>query len=374
MITKPFNHNGGLSQVIRHFTPNWFAAVMGTGITAICLNTLQSSLIEWHFIATYVWFLNIIIFVILLSLLVAKTTLYPESWVRMLKNSVQPMFLSCIPMGMATIINGFIFFGIKIFGNIAIDIAIFLWWIDVLMSIICIVIVPYFMFKHHEHNLKNMTAVWALPFVACNVAALSGAILLPYMPIDTAFAVFILNIVLWSISICLALGILVILFQRLALHQLPPIELASTMWLPLGPTGTGSLAIFMLGKSLVGLHFVGLSAQYAGFIQGFYVLSMFIALALWSFGTWWLIIAFLVTLSYIRKQVMSFNLGFWGYTFPFGSYIMATVYFARTTGFSLLKSYSEALIYILAIIWLAVFVRTLFGAYRGYLFKDNTIE
>lgn len=49
-----------------------------------------------------------------------------------------------------------------------------LWWIDVVMSLACGVLIPFLMFTRQEHRIGQMTAVWLLPVVAAEVAAASG--------------------------------------------------------------------------------------------------------------------------------------------------------------------------------------------------------
>ena len=39
---------------------------------------------------------------------------------------------------------------------------------------------------------------------------------------------------------------------------------------------------------------------------------------LWGYGAWWLALAMLKTLRYLREG-LPFNLGWWGFTFPLGS-------------------------------------------------------
>ncbi len=41
------------------------------------------------------------------------------------------LFLGAIPMGLATILNGFLSFGIGLYGEVAVHIAQALWYIDV---------------------------------------------------------------------------------------------------------------------------------------------------------------------------------------------------------------------------------------------------
>ena len=63
--------------------------------------------------------------------------------------------------------------------------------------------------------------------VAAEVAAVTGALLLPHVS-DPGLAMGVLfaSLVLWALSVPVALSILTILFLRLALHKLPPATMA----------------------------------------------------------------------------------------------------------------------------------------------------
>lgn len=85
-----------------------------------------------------------------------------------------------------------------------------------------------------------MTAVWLLPIVTTVVAAATGGIVAdvidnPYHALWTV----IVSYVLWGIGVPLAMMVLSIYFQRLALHKLPPKEVIVSMFLPMGPLGQG---------------------------------------------------------------------------------------------------------------------------------------
>jgi tellurite resistance protein TehA-like permease len=147
-------------------------------------------------------------------------------------------------MGLATIINGLVIFGR---GKPAVWIAHGLWWLDVIMSVTCGLLVPFLMFTRQEHSIEKMTGVWLLPIVAPEVAAVSGALLVPQLPPSEAFTVLILCYALWAFSVQVAMSILVILLLRLALHKLPEKDMAASGWLALGPIGTGALG---LGRKL----------------------------------------------------------------------------------------------------------------------------
>jgi tellurite resistance protein TehA-like permease len=91
------------------------------------------------------------------------------------------MFIGTIPMGLATIINGFLAFGVTRWGHAAVAVAEVLWWIDVGMSLACGVFIPYLMFTRQQHRIDQMTAVWLLPVVAAEVAAASAGLLVPHL-------------------------------------------------------------------------------------------------------------------------------------------------------------------------------------------------
>ena len=126
-----------------------------------------------------------------------------------------------------------------------------LWWVDAGISLICGLAIPFLMFSRQSHTMETMTAVWLLPVVACEVASVSGGLLLPHLASATAqLSVMTASHVLWACSVPLAMGILVILFLRLVLHKLPHAGMAATSWLALGPIGTGALILCVLSQNV----------------------------------------------------------------------------------------------------------------------------
>ena len=343
---------------IENFTPNWFATTMGTGITAIGINTLSNYFAGLSALATGIWIFNIGLFLFFTIVMLAQILLYPKSWQRILHHSSQGMFLGCIPMGLMTIVNGFVFFGLPLMGDVAIQIGVVLWWVDVVLSVLSILIVPYYMFTHQEHALENMTAVWLLPFVACEVAAAGGALLLPHLVSADVLTILFSSLVLWSMSVSLALSILVIFFYRLCIHKLPPKDLAASIWLPLGPTGTGGMALLLLGHNAGALATTAYSPSVVNLIQLLPGVGLLIGTVFWALASWWLMIALIATIHYLVKSRLKFNLGFWAYTFPLGVYSMATVNLGLQTGLTFFIVYGWVLVTVLSLIFLCLFIRT----------------
>ena len=275
------------------------------------------------------------------------------------------MFFGAIPMGLATIINGLLAFGIPLWGDAAtIAIAYPLWWVDVALSLASGLLVPFLMFTRQDHSMENMTAVWLIPIVAAEVAAASGGILIPHLAAADAFGVLITSYVLWAFSVPLAMSVLVILLLRLILHKLPDRNMAASGWLALGPIGTGSLGLLLLGGdapatfAAAGIPGVGDVAFGIGVIGG---------TVLWGYGVWWLLLAVLKMAQYARHG-MPFNLGWWAFTFPLGVYTLATMALARVTHLEFFSIAGSVLALSLAGFWLLVATRTLHGVWFGYLF------
>ncbi len=146
-------------------------------------------------------------------------------------------------MGLATIINGFIVFGLPLLGERAIAIAAGPWAIEVGTALACGGVIPYMMFTRQEHSIDQMTGVWLLSVVAAEVAAASGGLLAPRLASSAAqLAVLTASYALWAYSVPVAFAILSILMPQIALHKLPHSSMATSSWFAFGPIGTGRWA------------------------------------------------------------------------------------------------------------------------------------
>ena len=370
IISRPLSHLQHPREVIRQFTPNWFAATMGTGVLALALAQLPVQVPGLRAVAEGLWLFNIALFVLFSVLYTARWVMFFEEARRIFGHSTVSMFFGTIPMGLATIINGLLVFGLPRWGQGVVSLAEVLWWLDVAMSLACGVLIPYMMFTRQEHSIDQMTAVWLLPVVAAEVAAASGGLLAPHLTDAHGQLVMLTtSYVLWAFSLPVAVSILTILLLRMALHKLPHENMAASSWLALGPIGTGALGMLVLGADAPaifaanGMPGVGEVAAGIGLIAG---------ITLWGFGLWWMLMAVLITLRYLRDGI-PFNLGWWGFTFPLGVFSLTTLKLASTLNLSFFNLFGTLLVVLLAIMWLIVSKRTVQGAWRGELFVSPCI-
>ena len=367
---RPFSHLQHPREVIRQFTPNWFAATMGTGVLALALAQLPVHIPGVHAFAEGLWLFNIGLFILFSVLYGARWMLYFDEAQRIFGHSTVSMFFGTIPMGLATIINGFLVFGVPCWGDGMVQVAEVLWWIDVAMALGCGVLIPYLMFTRQDHSIDQMTAVWLLPVVAAEVAAASGGLLAPYLSDTvTQFHVLITSYVLWAFSVPVAFSILTILILRMALHKLPHESMAASSWLALGPIGTGALGLLLLGADAPEIFAANGLARIGEIVEGLGLIS---GVILWGVGLWWIVMAALITIRYFRSGI-PFNLGWWGFTFPLGVYSLATLRLGSMLHLSFFDVAGCILVLALALMWLLVGKRTVQGAYRGELFVSPCI-
>ncbi|RMU25139.1 TDT family transporter [Pseudomonas avellanae] len=357
-------------EAIRQFTPNWFAATMGTGILALALGQLPFAA-QWpKALGEALWFFNIVLFCLFTLMYASRWVLFFDEAKQIFGHSTVSMFFGTIPMGLATIINGFLLYGLPRWGDGVVALAEVLWWIDVAMALACGVLIPYMMFTRQQHSIDQMTAVWLLPVVAAEVAASSGGLLAPHLADASAqFTMLITSCVLWAYSVPVALSILVILLLRMALHKLPHESMAASSWLSLGPIGTGALGMLVLGNDAPaifaahGMASIGVVAEGIGLIGG---------VLFWGLGLWWMVLALLITARYFREGI-PFNLGWWGFTFPLGVYAVTTLKLGSMLHLTFFSFFGVTLVLMLSFMWMIVAAKTLAGAYRGNLFVSPCI-
>jgi len=358
-------------EMVRQFTLNWFPATMGTGILALALPQVPGIGGLLQPIGAALWLFNIGLFTVFVLLYGARWVLFTQEARRVFGHNTVSMFVGTVPMGLATIINGILAFGLPRWGSGVIPVAAALWWIDVAMSVTCGVAIPYLMFTRHEHTLDSMTAVWLLPVVASEVAASSGGLLAPHLT-DThsQFVMLVTSYCLWGYSVPVAFSVLAILILRMALHKLPHEGMAASSWLALGPIGTGAFGMLLLGSDAPGILAANGMGEIGLFAQG---IGIFTGLVLWGFGLWWLLLATLITVRHFRAGI-PFNLGWWGYTFPLGVYTVATFKLGTTLHLGFFGIIGTVFTLVLAVMWMLVAAKTLAGAWKGDLFVSPCLS
>lgn len=307
----------GWRRIVLHFTPSWFSVNMGTGVVSILLHNLPYNAAWLRYIAVCVFALNVALFFAFLTASITRYTAFPGIFLDMLRHPTQSLFLGTFPMGFATICNMFVFACVPAWGPWAMNLAWAMWWLDAVLAVTICMFLPFaIMYVHHNgqssKTLQDMTAVWLLPVVSTIVASATGGItaqaLVEAGRSQHALWTVVVSYVLLGTGLPLAMVILVIYFQRLTLHRLPPLPMIVSVFLPMGPLGQGAFALMQLGDvgstilpTLQGIP-MNIDNQ-AGMVLR--VFGVVVSLLMWGYGLVWL---FFAIISVTRSKV-PFNMG-----------------------------------------------------------------
>ncbi|KAG8730378.1 Plasma membrane sulfite pump involved in sulfite metabolism, partial [Ceratobasidium sp. 423] len=309
---------------------------MGTGAVSALLHSFPyGHKPVLHAFGAAVLLLNIILLFVFLAFAIIRYVRHPEVFKMMFLHPLQSLYIGCLPMGFATIINALLNLRDDYFPESRTFVYVLwgLWWFDVAVSVPVYFLILYTMISRHEHSVQALNAVWILPTITLIVPSTTGALLaealLPYSTHHTIIGLFVSTGTL-VLGLSLALMLMVLYILRLITVGLPPNTLFASKFVPIGPCGQGGAAFIVLGQVAGKLAQEKVSRDVLleaaqplallGFCAGYF---------LWTFGIWWVVLSIVATFETFRDNRPKFAAGFWGMIFPMGVYSMLTIYLAQ---------------------------------------------
>ena len=345
-----------------NLTPNWFAAVMGTGIVANAAALLPVHIPGLRAFAVGVWVLAATMLLVLSAATAIHWVRYPEHARRHHHDPAMAPFYGAPPMALLTVGAGALLVGRDIIGlDSAVRIDEILWTLGTVAGLLTTIAVPYLAFTEHKLTHEDVYATWLMPVVPPMVSAATGAALIAHLPAgQPRLALLLACYAMFGISLFASLITITLLWGRLALHGPGPARLVPTLWIVLGPLGQSITAAGLLGNAAPSI----ISARYAGTLQATGVVY---GVPTWGFAMLWLALAAAITARTAREH-LPFSLTWWGFTFPVGTVVTGTSVLALATHAEFLRYASVALYGLLIAAWLTAATRTARGALRGELF------
>jgi C4-dicarboxylate transporter/malic acid transport protein len=349
-------------QVFRDLGPNWFAAIMGTGIVANAAALLPVHVPGLHTAGLGFWVLAAVC-------LVALSGAWAVHWIRHTDRAkahasdpVMAQFWGAPPMALMTVGAGALLLGKDLIGlRAAVDADWALWSAGTALGLVTACWIPYLMMTRHSISSDGAFGGWLMPVVPPMVSASCGAALIPHLPAGQPRLTMLLGCyAMFGVSLFLSVIIITLLWSRLVTHKTLPAVLVPTLWIVLGTLGqsitaAGNLAV--VAPAVLPRPYPAGTAAFA----------LLYGLPTWGFAMLWLALAAALTIRTVRGG-MPFALTWWGFTFPVGTCVTGTISLALRTHSVVLRDASFALLLLLVIAWLVVAARTVTGSARGRLF------
>ena len=356
------------SHPIRHFSPSWFALVMGTGGLANILWKWQA---YWY---TSRWFglvlaaIAIFSYCIIFVVWSLRWIWYPKYAIRDLHHPVTSNFY--VTTGIATVIiatNLYNIWSQWLPEYSVYVICMILWIISCIVVLFCTFYITYRLFRAEESfapQLVNFAwlmapiANMAVLLIGCPVFSMS----LVYQP-ALSLTLFTVNAAFFGIGFFLFFFISAIVFVRLVRAELPTPATTPTFGIFLSAIGLAAGTFFDLGDNAVALEL----------LTSPHMVNL-LCIITWGFGIWIIGIIFLICLHHARHGGMPFTLSWWAFTFPLAAYTISSlkIFNAYPCGFTC--GYTIFLTILLSVLWVYIFMQTLRGIRNGSVFLGIPIH
>ncbi|KAL7409010.1 voltage-dependent anion channel-domain-containing protein [Mrakia frigida] len=364
----------GITGRIMHFSPSWFSVTMGTGIPCTLLLSLPWPSVVPHLRipATMFLLLDLALFFTFTTVISVRYIRWPQIWALTWHHPTHSLFIGTFPMSLFTLISGTISvtqaYGM---GEGWIWAMSYCWWASVLVSILVAFMVPFLSYTSHKNVPESLTSALILPIVPTITGSAIGAVLAAHMTkISPKYAmnIWLTSYVLLGPGLLLAMMILTLYLQRLIHHHIPPNETIVSSFLPLGPTGLGGFALLKMGAVAVELFpIIYPENRVKGEVAGWALWGVGLggAILLWALGVWFFLVALASFFLRWREGELTFNMGYWGFTFPLASLTLSTLLIGSeldSMGFNVVGTVFTITMILL---WAGVFVPTIRGACSG---------
>ena len=336
--------------------PNWFAAVMGTGIlatAAVGLPVGAAAAAAIRPFAVVAWLLAAGLLIGIAALTAGQWRQRPELARTHHRHPVMAHFYGAPPMALMTVGAGALLVGPDLLGPAAaVRIDAVLWTAGTLLGLLTSILVPYWMFTGALGEAARQPAAafggWLMPVVPPMVSAATGALLLPHLPAGQPRLTLLLACyAMFGVSLITAVLIISQIWTRLIRYGRPEARLVPTLWIVLGPLGQSVTAALALGERA---H-LAVGAPYAGALRGF---GLVYGLPVLGFGLLWLVLAAALTVGTARDSGLSFAPTWWSFTFPVGTCVTGASALARATGADVLTGLAVLLFAGLLVAWVVV--------------------
>jgi tellurite resistance protein TehA-like permease len=336
--------------------PNWFAAVMGTGIIALAAAGLPVAWPGQREFAAIAWVLAAVLLVVLLAGIGGGWALHPKRFQAQLAHPVTSHFLGALPMAMLTVGAGALLVGRDLIGlRAALAADALLWIAGTATGLACTVWA-----LRRGRPAGDAFGGWLMPLVPPMVSATTGGLLVPHLPAGLPQRLLLVACYgLFALSLVASIAVAGPIWAQVRACGPGPAALVPTVWIMLGPLGQSITAANVLGGA-ASTAFSGTLARLASSAGVAYGLAAIVPVLIWC------CLAGAAT-ARTAHTGLPFTLAWWSFVFPAGTVVTGVSQLAVRTGLPGLSAVAAALFVALVATWVVVATRTVDAALRGQL-------
>ena len=351
-----------LSEVVEHFNPAWFAAVMGTAVVPLGISFLTGAWVE-PVAATFL-IISVLMFLAILVPWTLRFFMFPSAVRTDLNHPIAASFFPTMPIAVIIIALVLMKFPDMFFSTEASrTLAFWLWIVGSLGIYLAGFIVLPRIYRSDAIELSHANFGWFIPPVAKLLIPVAGFELATLYP-DRFELTFGLSIASFGIGFFLFLFVGSLVYQRYVLETLPANKFAATSFIAIAPTAIIAVGLFKMMHMFEAGTPLGLDAS------AITAISTLALLSAWGFASWAFAMAVIIVVSYARHLELPYALSWWAYTFPLGSLAVATGIAWTVTGFESIRWFYIAVVVALFGAWIIVALRTILAVVSGKVFAS----
>jgi len=334
--------------IVKHFGPEWGAAVMGTAALSITLQ-LASEVARPFSALLYVGLGFYLLTTVLFVAFTLRFFWFPAEVKKDLHHPVRGNFFPTMPISFILAGTGTNKLGPILF--------IFIFGLILLRT----------QFVKSDVRLEHANFAWFIPPVSHLIIPVLGACSMDVYWAETSLApwLYVISMIGLGVGVVNFLFVGAAIWHRYVYASMPEGRLAATTMVAIAPTAIIVIFLMKFAESVEAGH---------GSLFGLEFTTLFpvikvLASVLWGFSFWWLIVAVTLFIHYLARTDHPVGFTWWAYTFPFEAFIVATGLLAKGIGAEILHPLLIGLNAAAVVIWIIIVFATLKWLATGAFFE-----